>query len=148
MNTLKIIAAVLCFVFLLAFLFMPLMVINRLTGESFAGASLLSWSFWGYFVLAAGIAMGVCALLLNGKISGIICMAGAFMPLVAFFAASAAMPADMVRAYSVQTIGMGIGAVLPIFPAVAAGVLCFLSELNRRPKKHSAGLGAETDDEW
>ena len=152
MNGFKIGAAVCCFVYVLAFLLLPFVVFMGVSVLSLPGSELLSSSFWGWLVLLAGIAMGVCALLADGMISGIVCAVGAFVPLIAFFVTrSTLIPVDLYGAGSVIArfiTQVGAGVILPVILGIAAAALCFLSGYKKQPKKITAGLGADTDDDW
>ena len=156
MNGLRIGAVVCCFLYVIAFLLLPFVMVVILPVQ---GAQLLS-TFWGWLVLAAGIAMGICAMLVDGKIAAIVSGVGALVPLIVFYTAPGAIlksfiPADLGSAgnlagsvVSVYAVQIGAGAILPLILGIGSAVLCFLSGQNRKPKNITAGLGAETDDDW
>lgn len=157
MNGFKIGAAVCCFLYVITFLVLPFIVIIAIL--SVPGSQLLS-TFWGWIVLLTGIAMGICALLVDGKTAGIVSGVGALIPLIVFFVAPGSLigsiiPADLggVSGIATSFLGryafqIGVGVILPMLFGIGSAALCFLSEYKRTPKQITAGLGAETDDDW
>ena len=156
MNGYKIGAAVCCFLYVITFLVLPFVTVVLLPIQ---GARFLS-TFWGWPVLLTGIAMGICARLADGKIAAAVSGVGAFVPLIVFFLAPGSIiqsivPVDLhgaggaagsiVSSYIIQ---IGAGAILPMLLGIASAILCFLSEQNKKTRKITPGLGAETDDEW
>ena len=157
MNGFKIGAAICCFLYVISFLVLPFIVI--ITVMTIPGSQLLSTA-WGWIVLLTGIAMGVCALLVDGKIAGIVSGVGAIVPLIVFFVAPGSLlgsiiPADLggISGIASSFLGryvfqIGVGVILPMLFGIGSAVLCFLSEYKKKPKQITAGLGADTDDDW
>ena len=155
MSGFKIGAAACCFMYLLAFLLLPFVMIVILP---VLGSQLLS-TIWGWIVLAAGLTMGACAILADGKIASIVSAVGALVPLIVFFIAPGEILASFIPAelgirqlagsvVSIYAVRIGAGVILTLLLGIASAVLCFLSEQNRKPRNITAGLGAETDDDW
>ena len=147
--------------YIILYLFLPVLSF-KLFGigvKGIAGADLLSETVWSWLPLLAGIAMAVCSMVLPSVPAGIVCGAGAFMPLFAYFMlkrmivsnASFSGTSGLDSLLSMGTealLSMGVGVILPILLGIGAAVLCFLSELGGRPKERTAGFSAGADDDW
>ena len=124
---------------------------------SYAGYELISQgNLWIWLPLLYGIAMTVCTLLLDGKISAVVCGVGVFVPVLCF-ALMKGQVVQQLRSYIPSSItsyaingimSMGEGLVLASILALAAAILCLLAGLRRQATHHTAGLEAGNEDEW
>ena len=147
-----------CVAYILCYLFLPFIAV-KLVGFGVSGLDMFSLSPWCYLPLIAGIAMGVCSLLAPGKVAASVCLGGAFIPLIVFFLVRSSLIKDVtgLTSLGLSSLGMsgisailtiGAGVVLSIVLGIAAAVLCFLAENMSPPPKRTAGLSAESEDDW
>ena len=152
-NYFKLGAAGCCVLYLLLYLFLPVLALP-FVGIGASGSQLLSAVFWPWLVIIGGIAMGVCAMLLEGKPAALVSLLGAFLPMVSFLAirgqvsglANSIVP--VVGNYAGALLNMGLGVILPMLCGFGSAVLCFLSDGQGRTHEHSAGLGKDDGNEW
>lgn len=156
-ETLKLFAAGCVAVYLAAYLFLPFLAV-RYVGIGLSGLRCISLSFWCCLPLIAGIAMAVCSFVLPAKISGIINIVGAVLPLAVFFIFRETLAADVLGLLGLAEAGkvaaayaltVGAGVIIALIFGVGAAVLCFLSDNAQAPvQQRTAGFGASDDEDW
>lgn len=158
-NNLKLFAAGCCLIYLLVYLFLPMVAIV-LVGIGAPAMNLMSVSVWCYLPLICGIAMLICSITLPGRTSGIICAIGAFLPLITFFIVRTSVISNALSLFGSaisslgvagisQVLTVGVGPILALVAGIGAAVLCFLSEgTSAKPASRAAGLSSSEDDEW
>lgn len=150
MNGKRIAAISCCGAAVLLMLILPVAKASSLIGAmgvntssmSISGATCLSNGAMVILLpLFTGIAMAVCAALLDGRIGGGVCLAGMLVPLLAF----QLLIKDLgVFGVAVQ---MGEGFILQMVLSLAAAILCFVDSYRPAAKHQRVGL-SEDEDEW
>ncbi len=145
--------------YILLYLFLPVIAV-KLLGVGASGMDLFSLSVWSYLPLIAGIAMAVCALVTPPQTGGVVCIVGAFIPLITYFILSGEIVGGVASLSGVpgmsSLLGMGAnaiftvgaGVILPMLLGIGAAVLCFLSDMKPKMVKRTSGFSANEDDEW
>ena len=152
MKNLKIFAAGCSFLYIICFLFLPV-ICERFTSFGLSGIDCLSYSpIAGILPIIAGAVM-ILLIFLNDKgfVPGIVCGICAFMPLISFAIMKSSVPSGSAVISIITSIAatVGVGVILPMLLGIAAAVLCFLSDRNTPPKpQREAGLGSTIDEDW
>lgn len=145
--------------YILLYLFLPVIAV-KLIGVGASGMDLFSLSVWSYLPLVAGIAMAICAVVTPPKSGGIVCIVGAFIPLITYFILNGEIVSGVATLSGVSgmnsVLGMGAnaiftvgaGVILPLLLGIGAAVFCFLSDMQPKGTTRTAGLGTDEGDEW
>ncbi len=155
-------AVVCCVLYIVLFLFLPVLSV-ALVGIGFSGADLMGQSGWVWLVLVCGVGMGVCALVLPGKIAALVSLVGALIPLISFLLIRGQVldvgntvsgvlglggAGRIVSGAISSVLKIGVGTILSMICGIGSAVLCFLSEGQGRATTRTPGLGNDTGDEW
>lgn len=145
--------------YIIVFLFLPFLAI-KVVGFGASGMDLIDLNVWMFVPLLAGIAMIVFSLIGDKKISVIVSVVSAFIPLFVYFIVHDALISDVLRLFGLSGVAgsitgsgigyvltVGIGVFLDMLLGLGCAVLCWLSG-NTKATVRTAGMGATEDDEW
>ncbi len=145
--------------YILLYLFLPVIAV-KLIGVGASGMDLFSLSVWSYLPLVAGIAMAVCAMVTPPKTGGIVCIVGAFIPLITYFILNGEIVSGVASISGIPALNpllgmganviftVGTGVILPLLLGIGAAVFCFLSDMQPKATTRTSGFSSGEDDEW